>query len=218
MVTASAIWVNMSGWSWITFWATPDPVGKIKKQRWSSVQNSVGISLISDHSPKKQTEILRLFSPVFLSSPGPCEAPHACVQSFHPEHAHPCLEASLPEKVETRNTQSRLESGMRHGFPYTNGPSFASRWEFSVFVRLAAHMHNTSVLVWLLQTGSGVCHIHTSCGLCTDEKKRSGSPQNFTFSISLSLAIKLGWSWKGEWGAEKAGSNKGLSWGNWGTN
>ena len=26
----------MSGWSWVTFWATPDPVEKIRKQRWSN--------------------------------------------------------------------------------------------------------------------------------------------------------------------------------------
>jgi len=48
------------------------------------------------------------------------------MQAFHPELSHPGLEASLPEKVMARNTQSRLESGMRHGFPCTNVLSSAS--------------------------------------------------------------------------------------------
>ena len=98
--------------------------GKIRKPSWSNEQNNLGIRLIWD--PKKtQVEIIKsmLFSnPPFL--PSPCEAPCACVQSFHPEQMHPCLEASLPEKVKARNTQSRLESGMRHGFPCTNVLSF----------------------------------------------------------------------------------------------
>ena len=91
------------------------------------------------------------------------------------------------------------QTGEQHEarIPLTNVLSSASSLEFSVFVHLAAHMHNTLVLVWFLQTGSCVCHIHMSCGLCTEEKKMSDSPQTFTLSIFLSLAIKLGWSCKG---------------------
>ena len=35
-VTDSPTRLGMSGGSWITFWATPDPVGKIRKQRWNN--------------------------------------------------------------------------------------------------------------------------------------------------------------------------------------
>ena len=97
---------------------------KIRKHSWSNEQNNVRIRLIWD--PKKtQIEIIinMLFpSPPFL--PSPRETPRACVRTFHPKHSHPYLEASLPEKVKARNTQSRLESGMRHGFPCTNVLSF----------------------------------------------------------------------------------------------
>ena len=84
----------------------------------------------------------------------------------------------------------------------------------SVFVFLAAHIHITSGPVWLLQTGSGICHLHTPCGLCTDGKK-SGSPQTFTFSIFLSLVIKSGWSWKAA--SQKQLVIKVWAEGNWGT-
>ena len=93
---------------------------------------------------------------MLLSSPSPCEAPRACVQAFHPEHVHPCLEASLPEKVKARNTQSRLESGMRHGFPCSNVINSASSWEFGVCKCRAARIHSTWVPVWLPQAGSRV--------------------------------------------------------------
>ena len=33
--------------------------------------------------------------------------------------------------------------------------------------------------------------------VCVQMRKTSGSPQTFTLSIFLSLAVKLGWSWKG---------------------
>ena len=121
------------------------------------------------------------------------------MQSFHPEHAHLCLEASLPLKVKTRNTQSRLESGMRHGIPYTNVLSSASSWEFSVFVRLAAHIHSTCSCVtpsnrkWCLSYSYVMWSVYRW-------EKTFGSPQTFTLSIFLSLAIKLRWSWKVEGG------------------
>ena len=35
-VTDSPTRLGMSGGSWITFWATLDPVGEIRKQRWNS--------------------------------------------------------------------------------------------------------------------------------------------------------------------------------------
>ena len=141
---------------------------KISRQSWSNEQNNVGIRLIWDRK-KTQIEIIisMLFSnPPFL--PSPCEAPHACVQSFHPEHSHPCLEASIPEKVKARSTQSRLENGMRHGFPCTNVLSSASSWEFSVFECLAAHIHTTQYLCDSPQQEMGaVMFIDHICGLCT---------------------------------------------------
>ena len=96
-------------------------------------------------SPKRKTKLKSYdacFSPVLLSSPGPSESRRVCVQSFQPEHAHPCLRASLPEKEKARNTQSRLESGMRHGFPCTNLFNSASSWEFSVSKCLRAHVQS----------------------------------------------------------------------------
>ena len=38
----------MSGWSWVTLWATPDPVEKRRKQSWNSEQNNVEIRPILD--------------------------------------------------------------------------------------------------------------------------------------------------------------------------
>ena len=141
--------------------------------------------------------MLACFSPTFLSYPSPCEAPHACVQSFHPEHSHPCLEASLPGRVKARSTRSRLENGMRHGFPWTNVLSSASGWELSVFEYLAACIHTTRNLCDAPQQEVGG-DVHRPRGLCMHGKK-SGSPQTFTFSTCFSLVFKLIRSWKKAW-------------------
>ena len=47
-VTAFPTSLTMSGWSWVTLWATPDPVEKRRKQSWNSEQNNVEIRPILD--------------------------------------------------------------------------------------------------------------------------------------------------------------------------
>ena len=158
----------MSGWSWITLCATPDPVGKkARKHSWSNEQNNVGIRLI--WNPKK-TQIEIIISMLFSSLPflpSPWEAPCICVQSFHPEHVHSCLESSLPEKVKARDTQSRLKSGMKHGFPCTNVLSFCLKRRVQCLWVLGSIYTYYPVPVWLPTTGSGVSHVHRPRGLCT---------------------------------------------------
>ena len=51
-------------------------------------------------------------------------------------HTH-ALEPSLPEKVKARNTQSKLESGMRHEFPSTS----VSNSEIAVSVSAWQHIY-----------------------------------------------------------------------------
>ena len=111
-MTDCPTWLIMSDWSWETFWATQDPVENVRKQSWNSEQNNAEINFGPTQIFITQTEILRRL--LFPNPPlSPSEAPRACVQSFHPEHTHARLEASLPEKAMARNTQSRLESSMR---------------------------------------------------------------------------------------------------------
>ena len=47
-VTVFPTSLSMSGWSWVTLWATPDPVEKRRKQSWNSEQNNVEIRPILD--------------------------------------------------------------------------------------------------------------------------------------------------------------------------
>ena len=201
----------MSGWSWITLCATPDPVGKkVRKHSWSNEQNNVGIRLI--WNPKK-TQIEIIISMLFSSLPflpSPWEAPCICVQSFHPEHVHSCLESSLPEKVKARDTQSRLKSGMKHGFPCTNVLSFCLKQRVQCLWVLGSIYTYYPVPVWLPPTGSGVCHVHRPRGLCTHGKK-VWLTTDFILSTCLFLVIELGRSCKGVW--KKAISIKGMSWG-----
>ena len=139
----------------------------IRKHSWSNEQNNVRIRLIWD--PKK-TQVEIIISMIFSNSPflpSPCEAPRTCVQSFHPEHSYPRLEAFLPEKVMARNTQSRLESGMRHGFPCTNVPSFCLKLRVQCLWVPGSTYTYYPVPVGLRTTGNGGCHVHRPCGLCT---------------------------------------------------
>ena len=217
-MTDCPTWLIMSDWSWVNFWATQDPVENVRKQSWNSEQNNAEINFGLTQIFITQTEILR-----HLLFPNPHFLPKSLWSStclcavLSPWTRTPMLGASLPEKVETRNTQSRLESSMRHGIPYTNVLSSASSWEFSVFVHLAAHIHSTCSCVtpsnrkWCLSYSYIMWSVYRW-------EKIFGSPQTFTLSIFLSLAIKFGWSWKVGGAVKKAGSNKGLSWGNWGTN
>ena len=46
--TAFPTSLSMSGWSWVTLWATPDPVEKRRKQSWNSEQNNVEIRPVLD--------------------------------------------------------------------------------------------------------------------------------------------------------------------------
>ena len=130
---------------------------------------------------------------LFPQSSFPPQVPvkhHVCVWPFHPEHSHPCLEVSLPEKVKARNTHSRLESGMRRRFPCTNVLSSASA-ESSVSLCLAAHIHSACSCVTPSNRKWGLSFPYVMWSVHRWEKKY-GSPQTFTLSIFLSLAIKLG--------------------------
>ena len=67
-VTDCPTWLAMSGWSWITFWATPDPVEKIRKQSWNNEQNNVEITLILDpyiYKPNWNHKMLAFLQPSF---------------------------------------------------------------------------------------------------------------------------------------------------------
>ena len=153
----------------------------------------------------------------FLQSSFPPQVPvkhHVRVQAFRPEHAHPCLGASLPEKVKARNTQSRLESSMRHGFPCTNVLSFASSWE-CLWVPGSTYTYNLRSCVTPSNRKWGLSFPYVMWSVHRWEKKY-GSPQTFTLSIFLSLVIKLGWSRKGA--SQKQLVIKVWAEGNWGTN
>ena len=154
----------------------------------------------------------------FLQSSFPPQVPvkhHMPVCSpFTLNNAHACVGASLPEKVKARNTQRRLESAMRHGFPCTTVLSFASSWEclcapgstYTYYLRSCVTPSNRK---WDFSFTYVMWSVHKW-------EKKSGSPQTFTFSIFLSLIIKLGWSWKGA--SQKQLVIKVWAEGNWGTN
>ena len=187
-MTDCPIWLVMYGWSWITFWATPDPVEKNRKPSWSSEQNNVGIRLIW-HPKKTQIEIIinTLFpNPPFL--PKSLWSSTCLCAGLSPQHSHPGLEASLPEKVMARNTQSRLESGMRHGLPCTNVLSSASSWEFNVFECLAAHIPSTQYLCDSPQQEVGVVMFidHVVCA----QMRKSLTHHKALFCLLVFL-----WSW-----------------------
>ena len=114
------------------------------------------------------------------------------MQSFHPEHSHPGLEASLPEKVKARSTQSRLESGMRHGIPWTNVPSSASSWEFSVFECLAAHIHSNCFLCDTFKQEVGFV-IFIGNLVCAQMGKKVWFTTNLYFVYFSFTIIKLHW-------------------------
>ena len=66
-VTVFPTSLSMSGWSWVTLWATPDPVEKRRKQSWNSEQNNVEIRPIWTQIFTNQTEIIRRL--LFPSAP-----------------------------------------------------------------------------------------------------------------------------------------------------
>ena len=201
----------MSGWSWITVCATPDPVGKkFRKQSWSNAQNNVGIRLIWD--PKKtQIEIIisMLFSnPPFLPKSLWSTTRLCAVLS-------PWTLAPMFGSIPTREGE-----GQKHpeqaGKPHEVWISLHKCAQFCLKVRVQCLWVPGStytyypVLVWLPPTGSGVCHVHRPRGLCTYGEK-VWLTTNFILSTCLFLVIELGRFWKGVW--KKTISIKGMRWG-----
>ena len=118
---------------------------KKRKQSWNSEQDNVEIMLILDpniYKPNWNPKMLAFLQSSFLPQVPVKHHTSVCSPFILNTHTH-ALEPSLPEKVKARNTQSRLESGMRHEFPSTSVSNSASGWDCSVCKCLAAHLHST---------------------------------------------------------------------------
>ena len=145
-MTDCPVWLVTYGWSWVTFWATPDPVEKIRKLSWSSKQNNVGIRLIWDPEKTQIEIIIDMLSsdPPFL--PTSLWSSACLCAGLSPWTLTPMF-ASIPTR-EGEGQEHPEQTGEQHEAwnPLHECVSSASSWEFNVFECLAAQIHSTQYL------------------------------------------------------------------------
>ena len=149
-VTAFPTSLSMSGWSWVTLWATPDPVEKRRKQSWNTEQNNVEIRPILDPNIYKPNWNPKMLA--FLQSP------------FFPKSlwSSMCLCAVLSLRVLNTRTHVWKHPYQRRWRPGTPRAGWSVAWGMDSLAQMCLILLQAKISVSL----SAWQHIYTVPGSC----------------------------------------------------